>query len=387
MIDASIRRPRTRHDVATALALGVTAAGVVRGGGFFTPDLVAVPFVLAAAAIVDGTRITRRDLRVVAALAAFAIVWLLRGDAAGTVARSASLAAAAIAFAGSYVTARRCRSARDRLLVIRALLIISSLVAVVSLLRWAGNEPPWGLPFDGVWRLSGPFAYPNAAGLFFALAFLANVAVDERDWIERTLCGVALIAALVATASRGSFVALGLGLIVLRKDLFTATTRAARIFGVGAVTAAAGAALYVSLLTFGFIGNAGAHSATASMDDRVAEWSAAARQGGAHPVAGSGPERDLYIHNFRGDAIARYAHDEPLQVFAGAGLIGLASLALVVVAMAGALRDEDGPRGRLPKAALAVLIVGGLLDFNWHFVGLVAFAGWLVGLDDPVSTE
>ena len=377
---------RSVHGVSVALALGVTATGVVRSGGFYSPDLVAIPLFLVILACVDRVRISRADQRMLKALALFAAAWLARGIATDTTARAASLSAAAVAFGAAYITARRCRSAIERLMVTRLLVFIGVGVALVSLVLWASNTAPWGLPFDGVWRLSGPFAYPNAAALFFALASIANLARDERSWAERVLCGSVLVVALLATASRGGLLALAVGLAVLGRRQFYARTPIRDAFQSLATGAVIVGIVYVGLLTSGVVGNAGPRSGSASLDDRVAEWSAAARQGGEHLALGSGPERDLRIHNFRGDAIARYAHNEPLQIFAGLGLVGVALLAVVVLSVAHARRDEDRPRGKLALAALAALAVGGLIDFSWHFVGLVAFAGWLAGLDESVPT-
>jgi O-antigen ligase len=378
----SARVTRSPQNAVVAVALGVTAASVIRGGAFYTPDLVAVPIVVAIVAAVTIRRVTRADALLGLALIGFAVVWQVRGFQAHTAGRAASLTDAAVAFGATYLLARHTSSDNERLLVTRVLVFVGAGVAFVSLIGWTSHRAPWGLPFDGVWRLSGPFAYPNAAGLFFALAFIANVAQNERAWTERAVAGALLIGALVATASRGAFLALGVGLVITGGRALTDATLGRRRLVAIASCVAALATVYVALLTFGLVGNAGAHSSTASLDDRVAEWSAAARQGADKPLVGRGPDQDLYIHNFRGDAVARYAHNEPLQVFAGAGLIGVAALALVFAAAVGAIRDAASPRGRLAPAALAVVFVGGLVDFNWHFVGLMAFAGWLVGLNE-----
>lgn len=380
MAAATQTRPDVR--ISIAIAIGLTAIFAVRGGGFYTPDLVVVPVLLAVIACTRVRDAFRSDLLVGGALITFAVYWHWRGLADGIPSRSVSLAAAAMAFGATYLIARDLRSALERLIVTRVLVIAATGVAIVSLVLWSAHRPPWGLPFDGVWRLSGPFAYPNAAGLFFALGFLANLGQDSRPWGERVVAGGVLIAALIATASRGAFLALGLGLLVVGPGaLATASVARRRVLAIGAAVAGL-AALYVALLTFGFVGNAGARSSTASADDRVAEWSAASRAGTEHLVFGNGPEQDLRIHNFRGDAIARYAHNEVLQIFAGGGLVGIALLAGSVGAIAVTQTGQLRPRGRLSTAVLVAFAVGGLLDFSWHFAGLAAYAGWLAGLDE-----
>ena len=372
----------TVRSLATAIAVGATGAGLLRNGGFYTPDLVAVPLVLAVAAFVSLRRLTWPDAAFVGTLLLFAGGWLVRSHYDGQPARAASLSAAAVGMAAAYVLSRRCESAHERALVMRGLVMIALAVALLSLFLWAAHRAPWGLPYDGVWRLSGPFAYPNAAGAFFALAFVANVAQNDRSWFDRGGSAVVLFGALAATASRGALVALVAGLIVLGRDRFVARTAWGRRAVVLGAVAAIGVSIYVALLTFGVVGTTRANTASASVDDRVAELSAAARQGRERPLVGQGPEQDLFIHNFRGDAVARYAHNEVLQIWAGAGLMGVVSIGAVLTAAAGALRAKAGPRGRVARAAAVVLLVNGLLDFNWHFVVLVAYGGWLMGLDE-----
>lgn len=372
--------------VVTAAALGITAAGVVRGGGFFTPDLVAIPLFLCIAALFPPRAMSRADIRLVVALVLFAGFWQWRGFDTGLGARAASLSAAAIAFGAAFVIARRCRTPRERLIVMRVSVGVGLGVAIFSLGRWAAHQAPWGLPFDGIWRLSGPFAYPNAAGLFFALALVANLARNDRTWLDRATSAAVLFGALAATASRGALLALFAGVVVMGLGRFGANTRRRRVVLACGVTAALLVSFYVALVTFGVTGATRSGNASASIDDRVAEWSAAARQGRSKLALGVGPDRDLFIHNFRGDAIARYAHNEALQVFAGGGLVGVALLGLVVAAAIAMARDEDRPRGRLAAASLLVLVIGGLVDFSFHFVGLLAYAGWLVGTDEELPT-
>jgi hypothetical protein len=332
------------------LALGAVTICVLRDGGFAGVDLIGLPVVLAGCALMVTTKASPRGRFLVAAAAVFAAVWLMCGFASGTAGRSAALAAAAGCIAASVLLGQSLDRHRGDL-TDHALLAVAAAGGIVSLAGWALHVRPWGLPFDGAWRLAGPFAYPNAAGLFFAIG-LVRLSVSQRFAAsERLLLGAVLAAALLATQSRGAFVALAVGLLLAGRRLCSAVV-------------AGTAAVVITLVTN-----------TASGADRVAEWSAAARQGWRHLLVGGGPERDLLIHNFRGDAIARYAHNEPLQVFAGAGLVGVVLLGVLLVAVARAVPTRRG------RAILATLAVGGLVDFSWHFVALVAYAGWLAALD------
>jgi O-antigen ligase len=373
---------------ATALAgaLGFTGVGLIRSGGFYTPDLVAIPLFIAVAALMVSRPVARPDARVMVTLGIFAGVWLLRGAVEGTAARAASLSSAAVAFGVTFLLARRCRAERERALVTRALVVIALVVALLSLFGWASDRFPWGIPYDGFWRLSGPFAYPNAAGLFFALAIVLALVQHDRSWFDRLGTVAILFGALAATASRGAVVALVGGLVILgyaraKRERSISRTAAAAGIGIGSALI-----LYVALISAGVIGETRAGNATASIDDRTAEARSAFAQGRAQPLVGSGPERELVIHNFRGLAVARFAHNEPLQVWAGAGLIGLVPLLAIAVALVAVYRDDDRPRGSLAVVAASMLVIGGLLDFSWHFVGLVAFAGWLCGLDEALTS-
>ncbi|MEY2418541.1 MAG: hypothetical protein QOG90_1221, partial [Actinomycetota bacterium] len=265
--------------IATAVALGITATGVVRGGGFFTPDLAAIPLFLVVAAVATPRFMSRADLRLVVALVLFAGFWQWRGFVTGFGTRAASLSLPAIAFGATFVIARRCRTPRERLIVMRVTVGVGLGVAIVSLGRWAAHQAPWGLPFDGIWRLSGPFAYPNAAGLFFALALVANLARNDRTWLDRATTAAIVFGALAATASRGALVALFGGVAVMGLGRFGATTRTRRIVLACGVAVALVVSAYVALVTFGVTGATRSGNASASIDDRVAEWSAAARQG------------------------------------------------------------------------------------------------------------
>jgi O-antigen ligase len=98
----------------------------------------------------------------------------------------------------------------------------------------------------------------------------------------------------------------------------------------------------------------------------------------AHPVVGGGPEKNLQLADKK-SSFAYFAHNEYLQIGAGAGAVGLALLALVFVAVA-RLADRRTWQSEAATAALLVFAVGGLFDFTWHAPALGIVAGWIAAL-------
>ncbi len=208
--------------------------------------------------------------------------------------------------------------------------------------------------------------------------------LDRRDILPAVL-GAAVAAAGIATSAStsrqfGVLGAFGILAILLVAVSPTESRRAQFHFAGRAVAALTVAVVLLALPRVGHVAQSRFNSA--STEDRTAEWSAAYRVGMRHPLTGDGPERDLVIHNFRGYAVARYAHNELLQVFAGAGLVGVVTFVLAIGAVGWALRDRSiAASGTIGVAA--VLLIGALIDFPWHFVALMAFGGLCLGRRAP----
>jgi O-antigen ligase len=128
-------------------------------------------------------------------------------------------------------------------------------------------------------------------------------------------------------------------------------------------------------------------------EDRAAEWDAAAAEFGSSPVFGVGPgELDLSWEGGDGVTyVARYVHNEYLELLATFGLVGFGALVAcgaVVVrcrrANAGAGRSalDDGA-----LAALTVLAVHSGFDFLWHIPVLALVGGVLIGIVARAPTE
>jgi O-antigen ligase len=114
-----------------------------------------------------------------------------------------------------------------------------------------------------------------------------------------------------------------------------------------------------------------------TVDIRTSEWSAAYRVTSAHPVIGGGPEKNLVLNH--GGSFAYFAHNEYLQIAAGGGLVALALLGLVAVAII-RVADRHTWQAEAATAALLVFAVGGVFDFTWHAPALGIVAGWIAAL-------
>ena len=122
-----------------------------------------------------------------------------------------------------------------------------------------------------------------------------------------------------------------------------------------------------------------------ALGDRGESWPAAARQFKAHPIVGAGPEHELVLPGTPSERaagvtrISRFAHNEYLQVASGAGIVGMALLALLLATIGRAVTGSD-PASAAVRAALVVLAVGALFDFAWHLPALGITAGWIASL-------
>jgi O-antigen ligase len=123
---------------------------------------------------------------------------------------------------------------------------------------------------------------------------------------------------------------------------------------------------------------------TAASSDRVEETRAALRAVRADPVLGVG-QRHLDLSWIGPDgsiAVARYAHNEYLQVLAELGIVGL-GLLLGVLVVAGRAVARGREVTATPEmwagvtAALVALAVHGVFDFGWH-VPVVPLTGALL---------
>jgi O-antigen ligase/polysaccharide polymerase Wzy-like membrane protein len=402
---------------AYAVAAGITVAAILRRGAFYWPDHAFLPALLAVIAAVSVRRVSRPTRAVVAAIAAFAAWWTIAAFGWGIPANALPLLGGVIGF-GATLLLGQALPEDQRATVHRGLVLVAAGVAAIGLLGVVLRSYPLAMEHQGLYRLAATLTYANAAGLLLAMLVPVVATAPISPALRRAaLCLV--LTAVAATLSRGAAVALVVAIpFVPRPALRAAAWPALLAAGTGAAmlatadsagaqpllalvivaavalaarppaavftprspVAIAAAALVLGLLTVAAFAPAVSRRAGAgTLGDRGDSWPAAARAFASHPVVGNGPEHKLLLPDARGDRISRFAHNEYLQVAAGAGIVGMALLALMVATITGAVRGVD-PATAAARAALIVLAVGALFDFAWHLPALGITAGWIASL-------
>jgi O-antigen ligase len=218
--------------------------------------------------------------------------------------------------------------------------------------------------------------------LAVALPFIPRPALRAAAWPALLAAGAGAL--VLATADTGGFQALvAVGLLV---GIVVAARPPAAVFTPRSPIALASAAVLVALVAAAaFAPAVGRRAGGAALGDRGESWPAAARQFSSHPVVGAGPEHQLVLKGTPAERaagvtrISRFAHNEYLQVAAGAGIVGLALLALLLGTIGRAMAGSD-PVSAAVRAALVVFAVGALFDFAWHLPALGITAGWIASL-------
>jgi O-antigen ligase len=406
-----------------ALAAGITAAAVLRRGAFYWPDHAVLPALLAVLAVLSVRRIAAPSRAVVAALVGFAAWWMLAAVGWGTPALALPLLGGMVGF-GAALLLGQALPESHRPTLHRALVAVAVGVAVIGLFGVLFRSYPLAMRHQELWRLAATLTYANAAGLLLAMC-APVVATAPLSPASRRVALFLILTALVATLSRGPMVALAVALpFVPRPALRAAAWPALLAAGAGALLLAtadtagfqasvavalavgvmiaarppaavftpkspialASAAVLVALVAAAaFAPAVGRRAGGGAFGDRGESWPAAARQFKAHPIVGAGPEHQLVLPGTPGERgagitrISRFAHNEYLQVASGAGIIGLALLALLLATIGRAVAGSD-PASAAVRAALVVLAVGAMFDFAWHLPALGITAGWIASL-------
>jgi O-Antigen ligase len=443
--------PARRRAVGCAglLLLAAVAAGLVGQGAFYTRARWYVGLLVAAATVLAlvAWPPTRDDARLPPVVAALALaVWAVVDAALLGVPAAAGSALLPLGVVAALLVCRRLGE-EDREVLLLGVVGIALLVALTGWLGVAVRVGSWAWLGDGVWRASSTLTYPNAAAAVLvpvALVVLARLTDAPRS-LPLALAATGLLAGAGATMSRAAALALAVGLVVLAVLRGVGSTvRAALAPCVGALVALAclvpsmpdagpprpalalaglgaglalavvlarlrrwpavtlvlGGALLGCLAAASVIGGMGDATRlvaetriTLASPDRSGAVGAALRVAAEHPITGAGPgQADLRTRGAEGGTrIFTYAHNEYVQVAAELGLVGLALLVVLLVALARLLWSAraTGPPGAgwagMVAAAAAFAVHSGF-DFVWHLPAVVLAVTLLAGPHLPFPT-
>ncbi|MGH8890298.1 MAG: O-antigen ligase family protein [Acidothermaceae bacterium] len=417
--------------------------GTWRKGGFFKPDVVALPCLCLALAFVSPVVLSwlrRHPLPVLAGVAVTAW-WVVDAQIWRHSVESWRLAAAWLCAAAGYGVARSLPLTARRMAAL-AVTVIGFALSIAGLVVVAASSTLWTWTDERSLRFQGPLTYPSAIGLYLLITLIASIEVWRLGTATggRPPAGQALarpgagepalwaglatpvrafiVLGVVATDSRGAL----LGLVVLlcfrsvRCELGQAIVAAviaspALLFGqrdgvrpwlivVAAVVALAVASVprhlvrnairYLAipaLVVAGWL-LATQHHAVSGFD---ASWTerghilrGATKVFTAHPIFGAGPDPFIPTTTLNGQpGIDAFAHNEFLELLISIGVVGV-----VVLAVGGylAVRPLWARRGALAAPVLATAVAGGLVDFVWHFPALGLLCGAVAGLSAPLIT-
>jgi hypothetical protein len=429
------------------LLLTAATTGLLGQGAFYTRVRWYVGVLVAAATVLAlvAWPPTRDDARLPPVVAALALAAWVVLDAAlvGVPAAGAGPAMLLLGVVAVLLVCRRLGQ-EDREVLLLGVVAVGLLVALAGWVGVAGRVGSWAWLGDGIWRASSTLTYPNAAAAVLvpvALVVLARL-VEVPGSLPLALAATGLLAGAAATLSRAAALALAVGLVVLAGLRGPrATVRAALGPCLGALVALVGlvpsipaagparpalalaglgaglalAALVARLravaavalvlagvlagclavaVAAGGVGDAAGLVAetriTLASPDRSGAVGAALRVAAAHPLTGAGPgQADLRSREADGGTrIFGYAHNEYAQVAAELGLVGLALLVVLLVALGRLLwraRAADPPvvgwAGVV--AATAAFVVHSGFDFVWHLPAVVLTVTLLAGVILP----
>ena len=431
------------------LTISALACAVAAQGGYYLPGRVVVA-VMVAGALVLALRTqpwSRSDAGLVLLSCTGLAVWAVARAVMGGFPVAAIPTVVTLAcLAGAVVVIGRIDSGQRELCAVAAV-GVGVLIAITGWIGAAWRIQPWALPVQGIWRASSTLTYANAAAAMLAsLSVLAcGLLLARPRSLARAAATYALLVGLAATLSRGGLVAMLAGLLLLSVlagvratawHLAPAIAGATVAFGalIGSLPApaqprpilavlglvvglmitlaltrlphrvrAAAVAATLALVTVGFATQIVAGQTMQVLIGDRANLDSMGRSGAAHaamrmvaarPILGVGPgqARFQWAAADGREVVARYAHNEYLQVLVELGAIGLILLLAVLAAMA--IHVRRGRADAQPPmiwagavAALAALLVHSGFDFLWQLPVIPLTGGLLVALASPVTSK
>lgn len=430
------------------ILLAAIVAGVVAQGGYYQPGrlLIGALTLIALAVSLGATRWSKADMTPVLIASAALALWALTRGALAEALPEATAAAATLAAAVAAALIMRRTDSAQREAAATALVGVGVLIALTG---WAGvawRLDRWAVVVERVlWRASSTITYANAAAaVLAALALLAlGLLIAQPRSALRTAAVYLMLVGLGATLSRAGVIVVLVGLAVIAAFAgVRATFAAIAAPAIGAVLAVlllvpsfpvdrepqpmlallgllAGLAVAVGVPRLPPIGRwavAAAAAATAALaigtqfgsgiaDGLLANrgtFASGGRSGaiGAafdlikrSPWTGHGVEQARFYwtnDDFPRGAVARYTHNEYLQLLVDLGAIGLVLLVALLAAIVATVRRGRREAGLPPLwagavAALCALAVHSAFDFLWHLAVIPLLGMFLVGLAGPAN--
>ena len=411
----------TWSSLLAALAAGLTVAAAYRRGAFYPGD--ALPVAVASLVLIGARLVAGADRRAVltaVSVGALAGWWMATALIHHRPGAFLPMGAGMLGFLATFLSFRGLDHRYRRSAAV-GLALLGAVGAAVGLVAVALRIYPQSIPDQGLWRAATTLTYSNAAGCMFAISILVAFGLDLTPRPPRAMVCL-LAAALVASESRGAVLAFLVVLPIVPLVSLKAAVRPVLLGTVAgllevatsrgmahqplvlalvvvlvAVAAALPprstplrldgwrvAAIAVAVAAAGTIVGITLHAQIAlrlqpgSSLVRTREWTAALDQWRTSPVTGVGPDVLLHLQGL-GHAVDHFAHDEYLQVLAGAGLVGLLFLAASGLSVVNAIRRVDVATS-CAAAAVAAFAVASGLDFDWHLPALALMAGWAAGL-------
>lgn len=283
---------------------------------------------------------------------------------------------AALYFVALRLAYRDAAAAEGMLDLIAATAAVEGVVVVWQVAFGAGIFDTSHLP-SPKWRAFGTLGNPNWVGAFLAaslpLAVGRSIRRPRRAWDAATI--IAIVAGLVLTLSRSSWLAAGASLLTLM--MLAPGARGRRTLADFALGAAVG--LAIASAAYGGGGLASDLGRVDSVAGRWHMWRVTADMIGERPFLGHGPgrfagaypaaQREFLVHRAGAPVVdlTDHPHDEYLYLGAEGGLLALAFFATGVGmtlwrARRPAVRTSAAPAA----AALVALCVDALTDVPWH---------------------
>ncbi|HYX44274.1 MAG TPA: O-antigen ligase family protein [Acidimicrobiales bacterium] len=426
------------------LLIAALAASVANQGAYYRAGQWLVALLLGAAFV--GALCThpwsRFDARVPPLTVGLALAgWaLVRAAFAGDV--TAGLPTVAVV-AGAVAVVATARRAGDLETLASAAVALGALLAATGWIGVVWRVSPWALEDQRLWRAATSLTYANAAAALLSalmLFALGRLVGRRASALERAALCLTLVG-LGGTLSRGGIAAAGAGVVFLvAVQGFRPVARAAaaplagaiialsgllpsmpasspprpvvaalalaaglaiaafrprtplpRHRGTLVVVAAAGAVMFaLAVGTSHAIGAVGRSRFTVSSPDRHQERRAALRLAAESPLTGVGPGQAglRWVGPDGRTFVAKYAHNEYLQVLVELGAVGLGLVLALLLVTARRMRADRRTAPRSPLwsgavAGLVALLVGSAFDFLWHVPAIPLFAALLVAFTVP----